>query len=126
MKKECNDKHCPSHGSVRARGREFVGTVIESKMQKTVNVEWPRVRYVPRFERYESLRSRVKAHNPECVNAEKGDIVRIRECRPLSKTKNFVVVEKMGKNVTFMAREELMKEAAKPVKESAPAQEESA
>ena len=118
--KSCNDKHCPHHGSVSTRGREFMGTVIEAKMHKTVSVEWPRTRYVQKFERYESLRSRVKAHNPECINAEKGDIVRIRECRPLSKTKTFAVIEKLGKDVAFMAREELMKEAAKPEKLETP------
>jgi small subunit ribosomal protein S17 len=38
-------------------------------------------------------RTRVKAHNPESIDAKEGDTVRIAETRPLSKTKNFVVIE---------------------------------
>ncbi|MBC7110345.1 MAG: 30S ribosomal protein S17, partial [Archaeoglobi archaeon] len=38
-------------------------------------------------------RSKLHAHNPPCINARVGDVVKIAECRPLSKTKHFVVVE---------------------------------
>jgi hypothetical protein len=34
------------------------------------------------------------------------------ECRPVSKTKKFVIVEKLGRDIAFLAREELL-EAAK-------------
>ena len=37
--------------------------------------------------------SRISAHIPDCINAKAGDNVKIMECRPLSKTKKFVVVE---------------------------------
>ena len=40
------------------------------------------------------MNSRITAHNPPCIDAKTGDKVKIAECRPLSKTKNFVVVEK--------------------------------
>ncbi|MCK4969892.1 MAG: 30S ribosomal protein S17, partial [Thermoplasmata archaeon] len=33
------------------------------------------------------------AHNPPCLSAKEGDNVTIAECRPLSKTVNFVVVK---------------------------------
>lgn len=114
--KTCMDKQCPHHGSVRTHGRTFVGTVIEAKMQKTATVEWPRTRYIQKYERTATERSRVKAHNPSCIEAKKGDIVKIQECRPLSKTKTFVIVEVQGQNRTFMAREELLQEAKMPVK----------
>ena len=91
--KSCNDKNCPFHGNLRIRGRAFVGEVISDKMSKTVTVQWDRQFYLPKYERYERRRSKVKAHNPECINAKKGDIVKIVECRPISKTKHFVVVE---------------------------------
>jgi small subunit ribosomal protein S17 len=109
---KCNDQHCVIHGKLKVRGRTFVGTVIKSKMQKTVNVEWPRKKFLPKFERYLATRSRVKAHNPSCLNVQEGDIVKIQECRPLSKTKYFVVTEKMGTDVLFREKEELKKEAA--------------
>lgn len=75
------------------RGRTFEGRVVSDKMHKTVTVEWERRKYVPKYERYERRRTKVKAHNPESINAKTGDIVRIVETRPLSKTKNFIVVE---------------------------------
>jgi len=96
-KSECSDKNCPIHGHLKVHGREFVGTVTSDKMLRTVVVAWPRRFFVRKFERYEKKRSKVNAHNPECLNARKGDVVRIMETRPLSKTKNFVVIELMGK-----------------------------
>ncbi len=93
--KPCVDENCPFHGRLSTRGRTFVGNVTSDKMSKTVTVSWERKIYIPKYERYEKRRSKVKAHNPECINAKMGDKVKIIECRPLSKTKNFVVIEKI-------------------------------
>ncbi len=114
--KKCTDGKCPFHGSLRLRGRIFTGTVITARMQKTVTVERIRQYYIPKYERYEKRRSRIKAHNPECINAKEGDIVKISECRPLSKTKNFVVIEVIGKEKGFKEKMELREEAKKKVK----------
>ncbi len=95
--KKCADPNCPFHGSLGVRGRSFVGIVASDKMAKTVTVFWDRTIYIPKYERYTTKRSKVKAHNPDCLNVKKGDKVMIMECRPLSKTKNFVVVEKIEK-----------------------------
>ena len=103
-KKACQDDNCPFHGTLKCRGRVFTGTVVSSRMQKTVNVEWEWQNYLRKYERYEKRRSRVKAHNPSCINANEGDIVKIMECRPLSKTKNFVVVEILGREKGFEQR----------------------
>jgi len=77
----------------RTRGRTFEGIVVSDKMHRTVTVEWERRRKVAKYERYERRRSKVKAHNPDEINAKKGDLVRIMETRPISKTKNFIVIE---------------------------------
>lgn len=87
------DAKDPFYGTVRVRGRTFVGTVKSAKMQKTVSVEWPIKRFNKKYERFELRRTRVKAHNPETMDAKEGDTVKIAETRPLSKTKNFVVIE---------------------------------
>ena len=79
--------------NLSVRGKSFVGKVVSAKMHKTVVVEWERRTLIPKFERYEKRRSKVSAHNPETINAQEGDIVKIREIRPLSKTKNFTVIE---------------------------------
>jgi len=92
----CTDKNCPVHGSLKVRGRAFTGVVISDRMSKTVVVSWTRRVYVPKYERYEKRKSKINAHNPDCMDAEKGNVVKIMETRPLSKTKNFVVVEVIG------------------------------
>ena len=90
---ECSDRKCALHGSTKTRGRTFTGRVISDKMQNTVRVEWHRLFRIPKYERFEKRRSRVKAHNPPCINAKTGDMVRIAECKPISKTVKFIVVE---------------------------------
>ncbi|MFH1589765.1 MAG: 30S ribosomal protein S17 [archaeon] len=90
MKKNENEL---SKKKISLRGRVFEGIVTSDKMHKTVTVEWERRKHVPKYERYEKRRSKVKAHNPESMNAKTGDKVKIMETRPLSKTKNFIVIE---------------------------------
>ncbi|MGV8162948.1 MAG: 30S ribosomal protein S17 [Candidatus Nanoarchaeia archaeon] len=84
--------------AISTRGRTFTGIVISDKMNKTVTVEWERRRYIPKYERYQKRRTKVKAHNPITINAEKGDLVSIMETRPISKTKNFIVIEIVKKH----------------------------
>ena len=97
--------------SIKTRGRTFTGVVVDAKMQTTATVEWPRRKYVTKYERYEMSRTRIKAHNPADIDAKKGDIVKIVECRPISKTKHFIIVEKVGREKLFEEKEALMEEA---------------
>lgn len=94
-KKTCNDRNCPFHGALSTRGRVLEGVVLTSKMDKTVVVEREHLYYVPKFKRYQRRRSRIPSHNPPCINAAEGNRVRIVECRPISKTVSFVVVERL-------------------------------
>ena len=48
---------------------------------------------VAKYQRYERSRSRVHAYLPECIDVTEGDEITIAECRPLSKTVSFVVIE---------------------------------
>jgi len=79
--------------NISTRGRTFEGTVVSDKMRKTVSILWGRKRFVPKYERYEKRQTKIKAHNPDEINAKEGDFVRVMETRPLSKTKNFIVTE---------------------------------
>ncbi|NPB02017.1 MAG: 30S ribosomal protein S17 [Methanopyri archaeon] len=92
-RKECDDPNCPFHGNLSVRGMVLEGVVVSDKMDKTVIVEREYYQYIPKYERWERRRSRIPAHNPPCIDAKEGDRVKIAECRPLSKTKSFVVVE---------------------------------
>ncbi|HIP84945.1 MAG TPA: 30S ribosomal protein S17 [Methanothermococcus okinawensis] len=91
----CDDPHCPFHGKISVRGQIFEGVVVSDKAHGTVVVEREITKYIPKYERYEKRRRKIIAHNPPCINAKVGDKVKIAECRPISKTKAFVVIEKI-------------------------------
>jgi len=90
--KKCEDRNCAWHGSLPVRGKIFHGTVRANKSKATVIVEWGYNRFVKKYERYERRNTRVTAHRPECMTVKEGDKIVIAECRPISKTKSFVVV----------------------------------
>jgi len=94
-KKSCKDRNCPFHGTLSVRKRTFSGVVVSDRMNKTVVVRRDYHYYIPKYKRYERRHSNIFAHNPPCINARKGDKVRIAECRPLSKLVSFVVIEKL-------------------------------
>ena len=91
----CDDPFCPFHGILSVRGQILNGVVMSSKMDKTAIIQREVKRYIPKYERYEKRTHNYAVHNPKCLNAKRGDMVRIMECRPLSKTKSFVIVEKI-------------------------------
>ncbi len=89
------DDNCPFNGSLRLRGQIIEGRIAEIGMQKSVVVERQMIRAMKKFERYEKRTRRYAAHLPSCIGElEVGDPVRIMECRPLSKTIKFCVIEK--------------------------------
>ena len=90
---ECKDGNCPFHGTLSVRGQVIDGTVVSDKTARTVVVQREYLKYIPKYERYEKRKSKLHAHNPDCVAAKTGDRVSLAECRPLSKTKSFVVIK---------------------------------
>ncbi|MBI1935151.1 30S ribosomal protein S17 [Candidatus Woesearchaeota archaeon] len=103
-RQECHDSNCPFHGKLSVRGRQFTGVVISTKMRRTAVIEFERLHFLLKYERYEKRRTNLKAHNPDCVSAKDGEIVMAMECRPLSKTKNLVIVKKVGLEKGFKER----------------------
>ena len=94
-RKTCDDHNCPFHGVLSVRGHALGGVVVSAKMDKTVIVRRDYLNYVPKYKRYERRHSHIPAHNPPCINVKTGDWVKVAECRPISKTVSFVVVEKL-------------------------------
>ena len=91
------DQNCPFYGSLRLRGQVLEGTISKIGMQKTITLERNNVRYMQKYERFEKRTSIVSAHLPSCIgDASIGDSVKVMECRPLSKTVSFCVVELNG------------------------------
>lgn len=97
-KETCEDNNCPFHGNLKVHGRTITGKVISDKMRKSIVVSWNRRVYIPKYERYLVKTSKVQAHAPECLNIKEGDEVKIIQCKPLSKLKSFVAIEKVSDN----------------------------
>jgi len=76
----------------KKRVKEFVGKVVSNKMDKTVVVAVERKFPHPLYEKQVKKTKKFYAHDEE-NKCKEGDIVRIRESRPLSKLKRWVVVE---------------------------------
>jgi len=77
---------------VRERRRGMMGRVVSDKMDKTVVVVVENLRRNPLYGKTIRVRKRYKAHDEEKA-CRVGDLVRIRESRPLSKEKRWVVEE---------------------------------
>lgn len=75
----------------RGRRKVRVGVVVSDKMAKTVVVELTRQFAHPLYEKRVTRTKRVKAHDEQ--GAKVGDVVRLMETRPLSRTKRWRVVE---------------------------------
>jgi small subunit ribosomal protein S17 len=67
---------------------EKVGEVVSTNMQKTIVIEVSRRVPHPLYKRIIGKRKKLYAHD-ETGDAKMGDIVRIIECRPLSKLKRW-------------------------------------
>lgn len=72
--------------------RIIQGTVVSNKMEKTVVVSVGRKKKHPLYHKVMSVTERYKAHDEE-NGCKLGDVVRIQECRPMSKDKRWRVVE---------------------------------
>jgi len=92
----CKDTDCPFHGHLKARGRSFLGYVTK-KLPKRVTLEFERVVSVRKYERYYKKKTKLHARLPDCLSNEinVGDYIEVKECRPLSKIINFVVIKKI-------------------------------
>ena len=72
--------------------REFVGVVVSDKMNKTIVVEVRTKKLHKLYKKYVSTSKKYKAHDEENT-ANRGDTVRIIECRPISKEKKWRLLE---------------------------------
>ena len=78
--------------STQSRRNEKVGQVVSTKMQKTIVVEVEMRKAHPKYKRIVKSSKKFYAHD-EQNSARVGDVVRIRETRPLSKLKRWSLEE---------------------------------
>ncbi|GGZ07338.1 30S ribosomal protein S17 [Shewanella fodinae] len=76
--------------------RTLQGKVTSNKMDKSITVAVERQVKHPIYGKYVKRTTKIHAHD-ETNQCNEGDIVTIRECRPLSKTKSWTLVEVVSK-----------------------------
>ena len=91
--RECNDTNCPFHGNLSIRGKLFDGRITGTKAKQTITLQKDAPIYFAKFKRYARGKSTIHAHVPACIDVKDGDRVLTAECRPISKSVSFVVVE---------------------------------
>jgi len=74
--------------------RQLKGIIISDKMKKTVVVRVERVKEHPKYKRRYKIHKKYKAHD-EKEEYKIGDMVVIKECRPLSKDKRWRIIKKI-------------------------------
>ncbi len=72
--------------------REKIGKVVSNKMQKSIVVAIERREQHPIYKKFMRKTTKIMAHD-EKNEAGIGDLVRIAECRPISKRKSWKLVE---------------------------------
>lgn len=97
-KKICDEDLCPFHGTLPVRGKLLTGTAVSCKANKMIVVSREFPRPIRKYKRYERSSSKVHAFSPTCIDVLEGDEVKIAECRPISKTISFVIVEVTGRS----------------------------
>ncbi len=73
-------------------GRTLTGRVTSNKMDKTITVAIERLVKHPVYGKYVRRTTKLHAHD-EHNECREGDVVTIRQCRPLAKTKAWTLVE---------------------------------
>ena len=98
LQQPCTDRKCPFHGEITVKKELFRGKVVKRDINRSATIEWFSSHQVPKYERVELRRSRMRVHNPSCLNAQIGEEVLVAKTKPLSKTKHHVIIQKIQKN----------------------------
>lgn len=70
----------------------MTGTVVSTKMHRTIIIRRDYLHYVPKYNRYEKRHKNVAAHVSPAFRVQEGDTVVVGQCRPISKTVRFNVL----------------------------------
>ena len=91
----CEDPNCPFHGSLKIRGKLLTGKVVSVSARNLAVVQRESFAYNKKYMRYFKKRNKLHAHLSPCLDLKLGDIATVAECRPISKTVSFVVIERV-------------------------------
>ena len=103
--------------------RVLTGRVVSDKMDKTVTVSVDRRVMHPLYKKFIRRSKKYAAHDENNLCKE-GDAVRIEECRPISKRKTWLVIERNGQDMSSEAGAagQVAEQASGQSAEQAPAQ----
>ena len=87
-----------------SRRNEKIGQVVSTKMQKTIVVEVEMRKAHPKYKRIVKRNRKFYAHDEENT-ARVGDVVRIRETRPLSRLKRWNLEEVIRRSALAQVEE---------------------
>lgn len=99
---ECKDINCAAHGELSTRGFRAEGSVVSNRGKRTAIVERENTRFIKKYARYARGKSRIAAHNPDCIDAQVGDVVEVAECRKISKTKAWTIIKIVRKGHGYL------------------------
>ncbi|MFT4325888.1 MAG: 30S ribosomal protein S17 [Candidatus Woesearchaeota archaeon] len=99
------DANDPFYGSVKIKRNNFTARVVSDKAMKTAVVAVDRSIFNKKYQRFEKKRSAFSVHNPASIAAKEGDVVRVFETRPLSKSKHHVIVQVVGHAVDIQGQD---------------------
>jgi len=88
-----NESNNTLNGSLTISGKLFEGIVINAKAKGTAVIQKESPIYFTKFKRFGRSKNKIHAHIPSNLNVQVGDYVIAAECRPISKSVSFVVVE---------------------------------
>ena len=93
------DKKCPFTGNVSIRGRIIRAQVASHKMKNTLIIKRNYLHWVAKYQRYMKRHKNFAVHvSPAFERIRNGDDVIVGQCRPLSKTVRYNVLEHIPKS----------------------------
>jgi small subunit ribosomal protein S17 len=95
-KKQQKAKKEKAAGVLSTRGRTFEGYVI-GKFPKRITIEFERTVFIQKYKRFLKKQTRIHARLPDNMDVNIGDLVQVRETRPLSKIIHFILTKVVRK-----------------------------
>jgi len=108
----------------KGRRQQKVGRVVSNKMNKTIVVVVETLKKHRIYKRTYKQTKRFQAHDEENI-CQIGDLVRIEECRPLSKMKRWRLIEIIKPSSGIVPVEEVLAEADPDLSSEEPESDES-
>lgn len=75
--------------------KPLIGIVTSTKMEKTATVEVERIKVHPIYKKRMKVKKKFHAHDE--IGVKQGNRVKIQECRPISRTKRWKIIEVIKK-----------------------------